>query len=414
MPLVNYGAALATYSNWTEQNTRDAIRAGYIGFDTACNDPTSYNDTAVGIALQGLDRDSFFVTTKIDPIDDSGTERNVTELLEMSVSNLGLDYADLVLIHRPTPLHGMTSEESLQRQWAEMEAFQRAGKTKAIGISNYCIPAVQAILETATIKPAVNQILYHAGMGMDPESIVSFSQLHGITLSAFRATDVASARIVHGEPYHSIGAGYNKTGVQVALRWLVQRGIPVVAGAHEWKYQVEDKDILDFELDEVEMLNISAQIHCSSKTEGMHPPLCLISYPDRRNCCNLDARGGQCPWGEAPIPAPTPAPAGKRHYEASDFLGDEVELPLTTRFGARSRRVCAATCEQPSDCPLDANSPHAKPLCARFDDYSYCLLSCGLHGGRCQKGARCTGVGVVAPLTGVCAFSNSSSEEAVV
>ena len=101
---------------------------------------------------------------------------------------------------------------------------------------------MEAVLEKAKIKPAVNQFLYHAGMGPDPDGaqtvsskrqgegwltsvagIVSFAGKHNITIQAFSPTDEGNAALLSGEPYKSIGAAHKKSGLQAALRWLLQK-----------------------------------------------------------------------------------------------------------------------------------------------------------------------------------------------
>merc|ERR1719362_1887048 len=149
-----------------------ALSLGIAGIDTAHSD-YCYNDSVVGRALKSVDRNSYFVTSKI-PSATLVPSSDWQKQLEDSLSNLGLDYVDLMLVHHPGQQPGLSFEESLQRQWAAMEAFYKAGKARAIGVSNYCRRAMEIIMKSATVKPAVNQVLYHAGMGDDADGVVSY------------------------------------------------------------------------------------------------------------------------------------------------------------------------------------------------------------------------------------------------
>lgn len=292
MPLVSLGTARGCPPNVTaiENDIPMALSVGFAGIDTAHNDPC-YNDTVVGKALKGIDRDSYFLVSKI-PSAFSVNPSQTSKQLEAGLHNLGLPYVDLMLIHHPGKAHSQSFEASLQQQWAAMEEFYKAGKARAIGVSNFCRRAMEAILQTATVKPAVNQILYHAGMGNDADGVVSFAHAHNITLMAFSPVDEGNPVLIKGEPYKSIGATHGKTPVQVALRWLVQRGLAFVVASDKKAYMEEDINIFDFKLTPAEVANISSQHSC--RAGGMKPPYCLPYWPGPEDCCNLDTRGTQC------------------------------------------------------------------------------------------------------------------------
>lgn len=294
MPLVFLGTADDCFAeNYTRiyERTRLGVSVGYTGFDTAY-DPC-YIDTAVAAGLKGVNRSSYFLTTKISGAGwlTYSSPNMTTYLLEKALANLATDYLDLVLIHIPGEFPNMTMAESLQGQWLAMEAFLRAGKTRAIGVSNFCPRALRAVLEVATVKPAVNQVLYHAGMGTDPDGVISLSRAHGITIAAYGASDSVNPVLLHGEPYRSIGAAHGKTGLQVAFRWLTQRGFPIIVASSSRTHQEQNLNSTDFELTPAEIANISAQVSCQAY--GMKPPHCLPYYPS--GCCNMYGNGTQCP-----------------------------------------------------------------------------------------------------------------------
>jgi len=245
----------------------------------------------VGRALKSVDRNSYFVTSKI-PSATLVPSSDWQKQLEDSLSNLGLDYVDLMLVHHPGQQPGLSFEESLQRQWAAMEAFYKAGKARAIGVSNYCRRAMEIIMKSATVKPAVNQVLYHAGMGDDADGVVSYARDHNITLMAFSPTDEGNPALISGEPYKSIGAAHGRSGVQAALRWLVQKGFAFVAASDKRQHLQEDMDVFNFTLSDAEMASIASQASCQAG--GMTPPHCLPYWPGKFACCNLDGKGAQC------------------------------------------------------------------------------------------------------------------------
>lgn len=302
MPLVSLGTARATL---IEADVKTALSLGYVGIDTAhASAPGPYNDTAVGAALRGAERSSFFLTTKIEsayfmglPVVGGCAGKTLAECttgqLEASLANLGLDAVDLMLIHHPGHFKKQSMAESVQQQWAALEAFHKAGKARAIGVSNFCRAALEALLETATVRPAVNQVLYHSGMGPDPDGIVSLCRQHNMTLMAFSPTDEGNPVLLHGEPYATIGAAHNKSALQSALRWLVQRGHAYVVASDKAAYQREDIDVFDFALTDDEMRTIDAQASCQAG--GYAPPTCLPYWPGPMDCCATDTNGTVTP-----------------------------------------------------------------------------------------------------------------------
>ena len=271
------------------------MEAGFTAIDTATLDPC-YNDTAVGHALKGVPRADYFLISKIP----SGlTGFQAGEALEYALAQVGVPYVDLMLIHHPNAAPNMSLAASVQAQWAALEAFHKAGKAKAIGVSNFCNHAMEAVLQTATIRPAVNQVLYHAGMGPDPDGIVSFARQHKILVQAFSPTDEGNPVLLGGEPYKSIGAAHNKSGLQVAFRWLTQRDPPVayVTAADKLAYLQEDLDTFDFDLTAAEIAEVDKQQSCKAGVPtpcAGHGCKCFPYWPGPEDCCNVDAKGGHC------------------------------------------------------------------------------------------------------------------------
>merc|ERR1712157_141394 len=102
-----------------------------------------------------------------------------------------------------------------------MGELYKQGKTRAIGVSNYCGSCLDCLMESATVTPAVNQIKLHAGMGPDPAGLVSYTREKGILPQAY--SPLASGGVTRDSELAKIGASYSKSAAQVALKWLVDK-----------------------------------------------------------------------------------------------------------------------------------------------------------------------------------------------
>jgi diketogulonate reductase-like aldo/keto reductase len=218
------------------------------------------NQDGVGRALQKVPRDSFYLTTKVPSQEHkihaySGTTVDLYENMKL----LGLDYVDLVLIHFPP--RGQSTAKScpaIQEQWRAMEDFLKAGKTRTIGVSNYCPSTFECLLEKATVVPAVNQVQYHIGMGTDPIGLISYCKSKNITLQAYSPLGDGKGELITGELVTGIGKNHGKSGAQVSLRWVAQHGVPLSTKASNAKYLAEDLDIFDWKLSAAEMAKLDA------------------------------------------------------------------------------------------------------------------------------------------------------------
>merc|ERR1712039_921636 len=215
------------------------------------------NAKGVGKALQkaNLERTDLFVTSKI-PI---GLNISATVAgMHQNLAELQVDYVDLMLIHIPA-----TGAAARQEQWLALEAFAKAGKAKAIGVSHHCKKQLQDVLAVATLPVAVNQVQYHVGMGSagdDATDCKPWVQSKGILYESFsplcgpcNATTGDNKALITGSLVTGIGKKYNKTGAQVALKWLVQQRIPVIPKSSNEKHIKENMELFDFELSTADM-----------------------------------------------------------------------------------------------------------------------------------------------------------------
>lgn len=245
MPLLGFGVFQMTDTAECERAVIDAIETGYRLIDTAA----SYqNETQVGNALKqsGIARDELFVTTKLW-LQDTNYEGAKAQF-ERSLNRLQMDYVDLYLIHQPYgDVHGALRA---------MEELQQAGKIKAIGVSNFQPDRLADLIAFNKIVPAVNQV------EVNPFN----QQLHAVPwMKSRNIQPEAWAPFAEGRNglfqhplLTKIGEKYGKSVGQVVLRWIFQRGIVSLAKSVRKDRMAENINVLDFELGEAEMQQITA------------------------------------------------------------------------------------------------------------------------------------------------------------
>jgi diketogulonate reductase-like aldo/keto reductase len=214
-----------------------AVNAGYRHFDTA----QIYGNEqylATGLKRAGLERKDTFITTKI------AAQRfyYVIKSFEESLSKLGTDYVDLLLLHFPvTLLRGSA--------WKHLEDLHKAGKAKSIGVSNYTIRHLERLLKNCEIVPAVNQVEIHVFL-QQPE-LLAYCHEKGIVVEAY--SPLAHGKGIDDPELVRIGSKYHKTATQVMLRWCVENGtVPLPKSTHKDRIE-QNIGIFDFKLDTSDM-----------------------------------------------------------------------------------------------------------------------------------------------------------------
>lgn len=261
IPMVGLGTWQYNASR-TEAAVKTALELGYVAIDTAHDYD---NQVGVGNALKGKRRDSFFITTKLEG---GLSYQDTISTQSTNLKELGLDFVDLLLIHFPTTMSAQPAGNASMRQeqWRAMEHLQRTGKARAIGVSHFCQRQMQDILDIAEIKPAVNQVEFHIGMGQAPGNATDdrgFMEAHGITYQSFSplcgpCTPPDNTVLLTGPLVTQIGARVNKTGAQVSLRWQVQQGIPVIPKSDIREHLQQNMDLFDWSLSESDMKLLTA------------------------------------------------------------------------------------------------------------------------------------------------------------
>ena len=201
-----------------------------------------YNEAGVGDALaeSGLPREEFFLTTKVW-ITNAGYEK-ARASIEESMRKLRTDYLDLLLIHQPFGDYYGT--------YRAMEELYKAGRLRAIGVSNFGPDRYLDIQHFAEIKPAVNQIEIHPYMTQ--QEVVGNTFAKGIQVEGCAPLGQGGAVLQDGT-IGAIARKHGKSIAQVILRWNIQRGLIAIPRCDNADYTAENMDIFDFELSPVEM-----------------------------------------------------------------------------------------------------------------------------------------------------------------
>ena len=241
----------------------DALFAGFQGVDTANH---YRNGRGVARAIADATANGFsgsvWLQTKIEGCGNSVDPRSrilrgscyedTLAVFDASLDELAASTVDLALLHAPPCVPGADWNqgcggpeqqdavyphlcdcaaaepcEMIQQQWRALEAMYSAGRTRSIGVSNYCRACLECIAKVSSVEPHVNQLQLHAGMaGPDPAGLVSYSRSRGIAVQAYRP--LAQVRLLHDDTLQRIALRRQKSTAQVASRWVVQLGHALV------------------------------------------------------------------------------------------------------------------------------------------------------------------------------------------
>jgi diketogulonate reductase-like aldo/keto reductase len=244
MPSLGFGVFQVPDPAECERSVRDAIDVGYRLLDTA----TSYgNEEAVGAAIKnhGIGRGELFVTTKLW-IEDASYE-GAKAAFERSMNKLQLDYLDLWLIHQP---YG-----DVYGAWRAMEELHRAGRIRAIGVSNFYPDRLVDFVLHNEIAPAVNQIEIHPFHSQDDAQ--KTLEEYKVQAEAWGPFAEGKNGLFSNEVLAGIGKKHGKSIAQVVLRWLNQRGIVAIPKSVRKERMAENFAIFDFELDQDDIAAIA-------------------------------------------------------------------------------------------------------------------------------------------------------------
>ena len=265
IPAIGYG----TYK--TAENDvsiiLSAIECGYRLLDTASIYKTE-QQTGAAIRQSAIPREEITVISKVWR-NDLGYHKT-KEAFAKSLKQTGLNYLDLYLIHWPANARNFNNWQKTNAEtWRAMEELLEEGKIKSIGVSNFWPEHLEALLDSAKIKPAVNQIEFHPGY-WQPET-TQYCKEKGIVLQAW--SPLARGRIFGNEILIEIANRHQKTVSQIALRWIVQQGVIPIPKAASKERMNENFDIFDFALsdEEMELINNLPETGFSGERPDLWP-----------------------------------------------------------------------------------------------------------------------------------------------
>lgn len=224
---------------------QEALEIGYQHLDTAS---VYENHEAIGKAIRGFDRKKLFITSKIalEQVNDANVEESVRAACKLALNELQVDYLDLYLIHWPS------RDRPLNAILQAMHQLAREGRIRYVGVSNYTIRHIQDALNAGLLIEA-NQVEFHPYLFQ--KELEEFCQKKKIQLIAYRP--FGKGKLLQEEAlFDEIGKKYKKSGAQVILRWIIQKGIPVIPKASSKKHLLENFSIFDFELSFEDMILI--------------------------------------------------------------------------------------------------------------------------------------------------------------
>jgi len=231
------------------QAVKDAVNLGYRHIDTA---QAYMNERGVGegIRTSGVKREELFVTTKLAAEVKSYDEAVAS--IDGSLKRLGLDYIDLMIIHSPKPwmeFHEENAHADGNREaWKALEEAYKAGKLKAIGVSNFQKADIENILGTCTVKPMVNQILAH--ISNTPKELIEYCEANGILVEAY--SPVAHGELMKNEAVTNMAKKYEVSVPQLSIRYCLELGLLPLPKTANPAHMKNNADV-DFEISAEDM-----------------------------------------------------------------------------------------------------------------------------------------------------------------
>ncbi len=233
----------------------NALKVGYRHIDTAF----AYgNEQSVARALadSGLLREDVFLTTKLPA--DIKTYEGAREHFEASLKNLNTDYIDLYLIHAPWPWSDVGGDHTKGNiaVWRAMIDLYNEGKVRAIGVSNFHVKDIEAIVDATGFAPAVNQIRYF--IGNTQNAITEYCQANGILVEAY--SPLATGALTEHERLVAIAEKYEVTIPQLCIRFCLENGtLPLPKSVNEARIRANLE--VDFEISSEDMAYLNSLYH---------------------------------------------------------------------------------------------------------------------------------------------------------
>ena len=231
------------------QAVKDAVKIGYRHFDTA----QAYGNESVGEGIRtcGVPREELFVVSKVAA--EHKTYEAAKAGIDETLKKMGLDYLDMMIIHSPQPWVEVNQSENRYKEgnrqaWKALEEAYNEGKLKAIGVSNFQIEDLESLMETAKVKPMVNQVLCH--ISNTPIELIEFCQKSNILIEAY--SPIAHGEILNQPEVKAIADKYGVTVPQLCIRYTLQLGtlpLPKTENTEHMRYNAK----VDFMISDSDM-----------------------------------------------------------------------------------------------------------------------------------------------------------------
>ncbi|WP_312749606.1 aldo/keto reductase [Epilithonimonas hominis] len=220
IPEIGFGTWQTTES--VQKTVKAALEAGYRHIDTA---DIYGNEEEIGEAIEesGIERKDLYLTAKI--WNSNRSAQGVKYSVEQSLKKLKTSYLDLLLIHWPANETQFENWKEINAEtWKAMEELYKSGVVKTIGVSNFMLPQIKALLETAEVIPAVNQIEFHPGYTQ--QEVVDFCKEKGIAIEAW--SPIGSGRLLKDENLKDIAEKYDVSPAILCIQFCLQSGVIVL------------------------------------------------------------------------------------------------------------------------------------------------------------------------------------------
>lgn len=267
IPVIGFGTWQTPDGDVAKESVETAINAGFRHIDTAAAYGNE-DSVGAGIKASGINRHDLFLTSKLWNAD-HGYDKT-KKAIDRSLEKLDTDYLDLYLIHWPNPAAIRDHwQEANAESWQAMEEAVKAGKIRAIGVSNFRKKHLDALMKTAEIKPVVNQIMLNPS-DLQPE-VTKVNKEYHLLNEAY--SPLGTGGMLGNETVKQVAAEVGKSPAQVLIRWSLQHGfLPLPKSVHA-KYIKANTEVFDFALSSEQM----------TKLDGLHGVSGLAQDPDTTN-----------------------------------------------------------------------------------------------------------------------------------
>ncbi len=241
LPQLGFGT-IRQFGEQVIDNVAFALHNGYQLIDTA-NRYDNEVEVGLGLKKSGLKRETYFLETKLGP-----TLYENDTAIDDTLLRLGVDYIDMMLLHHPV--------NNYMHAYRMLEKAYKAGKLRAIGISNFPVEKITEVLEQCDVAPALMQVECHPYY--PAELVKPFCDERGIKLQSWFPLGHGNQDMLHDPVFTELAEKYGKSNAQIILRWHIQSGFALVPGSKSHEHIKQNAAIFDFSLTEEEMEKIAA------------------------------------------------------------------------------------------------------------------------------------------------------------